>query len=194
MALFQIQQNKISQLKNKQVLERSIQNLIEKNLEIALDIYFLQSEFPTSDDGRIDTIGTNKKNNLEKDKQTELPQNYSIEDHINNANEETKQIFLDLREKITSLDEEVSEVPKSKYIAYKTSTNFVDIVILHNSLKIFLNVQSGQLKDPEYLARDLTKPKPVGHWGNGDYEVRVDKNSDLEKIFNLIQQAYQISI
>ena len=51
-------------------------------------------------------------------------------------------------------------------------------------------MKSGQLKDPEALARDLTKPKPIGHWGNGDYEVKIEKESDLEKVFYLINQSY----
>lgn len=319
MALFKIKQNKIEQLKSNQVLEKNIQNLIENNLEIALDIYFLQSEYSTTDGGRIDTLGIDKngspviieykksssdsvinqacsylfwildhkaefeklvkekltkiydspimtydgtiiengfidwsnpriiciaenfnrndlgtipflttkiellryriyeneilylepenyqkvkisnsdmskKNTYEKEKQSELPKNYSVEDHINNASDDIKQIFSILREKITSLDEEVIEEPKAKYIAYKTSTNFVDVVILHNSLKVFLNIQSGSLNDPDNFARDLTKPKPIGHWGNGDYEIKIEKNSDLEKIFELIRQAYKLSI
>ena len=99
-------------------------------------------------------------------------------------------LFYKLRENITSLDESVIEEPKAKYIAYKTSTNFVDVVIKVSSLKIFLNMKSGQLEDPEGLARDLTKPKPIGHWGNGDYEVKIEKESDLEKVFYLINQSY----
>lgn len=143
---------------------------------------------------RVSTSGIIKRANADKERQVEFPKNYSIDDHINKADEETKQTFLSLREKITSLDEDVIEEPKAKYIAYKTSTNFVDVTILHNSIKIFLNVTSGQLKDPDNIARDLTKPRPVGHWGNGDYEIKIDKNSDLEKIFELIKQSYSLNI
>ncbi len=55
------------------------------------------------------------------------------------------------------------EDPKAKYIAYKLATNFVDVVILKDSLKLFFNVPSRKLDDPYNIARDLTKPKRIGH-------------------------------
>jgi predicted transport protein len=55
--------------------------------------------------------------------------------------------------------------PKKYYIAYKLSIGFADIEIRINDTKIFLNIPSGELNDAKKLARDLTKSKPVGHWG-----------------------------
>jgi len=118
---------------------------------------------------------------------------YSIEDHLKKTKKEIQEIFNVLREKIISLDKNIIEEPKAKYIAYKLSTNFVDVVMMANSLKIFLNVKSGQLNDPCNFARDLTKPKPVGHWGNGDYEVKLQKKEDIEKVFELIKQSYNLN-
>jgi len=122
-----------------------------------------------------------------------LPKEYSINDHLKRTNKNIKQIFNILREKIISLDKNIIEEPKAKYIAYKLSTNFVDVVILANSLKIFLNMKSGQLKDHYNIARDLTKPKPIGHWGNGDYEVKLSKEEDIDKVFELIKQSYNFN-
>jgi len=92
-----------------------------------------------------------------------------------------------------SLDQNIIEEAKAKYIAYKTSTNFVDIVIKQYGLKIFLNVKSGQLNDPQKLARDLAKPKPIGHWGNGDYEVKVEKTKEADAVYALIKQSYDLN-
>ncbi len=94
------------------------------------------------------------------------------------------------KENISALDESIIEEPKAKYIAYKLTTNFCDIVVLKDSLKIFLNVPSGKLDDPAGLARDLTKPKPIGHWGNGDYEVKLERKEEVEKVAALIKQSY----
>lgn len=116
---------------------------------------------------------------------------HSVEDHLAIASPEIRRVFESLKEKIVALDEAIIEEPKKKYIAYKLSTNFVDIVVLRDSLKLFLNLPSGKLQDPHGLARDLTKPRIVGHWGNGDYEVRLDAKSDIEKGFNLVKQSYQ---
>lgn len=128
-----------------------------------------------------------------KGKEEILQKQYSIDNHLIKANKETKSLFLKLREKIMSLDENIIEEPKAKYIAYKTSTNFTDIVILHDSLKIFLNIKSGKLKDLKGISRDLTKPKPVGHWGNGDYEAKLKKENELEIIFDLIRQSFNFN-
>ncbi len=142
---------------------------------------------------KISMSGITKKAKKQKEKQKIFQKTYSINDHINKASKKTGSLFYKLRENITSLDESIIEEPKAKYIAYKTSTNFVDVVIKVSSLKIFLNMKSGQLEDPEGLARDLTKPKPIGHWGNGDYEVKIEKESDLEKVFYLIKQSYNFN-
>lgn len=122
-----------------------------------------------------------------------LPKQYSIDDHLNKTVEKIRRLFALLREKIISLDQNIIEEPKSKYIAYKLSTNFVDVVVLTNSLKIFVNVKSGQLNDHYNIARDLTKPKPIGHWGNGDYEIKLQKEENVNKVFEIIKQSYNLN-
>ena len=68
------------------------------------------------------------------------------------------------------------------------------MVILRKELiNRFLNVKSGQITDPQELARDLTKPKPIGHWGNGDYEVKLGNPKELEPVFLLIKQSYDLN-
>jgi predicted transport protein len=91
---------------------------------------------------------------------------------------------------ITGLDDSITEEAKSKYIAYKLTTNFVDVVIKKNSIKVFLNMPSGKLNDPYNIARDMEKPKKIGHWGNGDYEVIIENKEELAKLFELIKQSY----
>jgi predicted transport protein len=141
---------------------------------------------------KISTSGIIKKGKASKNKEV-LQKVYSIEDHIDGKNTETIKLFQDLRERILSLDQSIIEEAKAKYIAYKTSTNFVDVVVKQYGLKIFLNVKSGQISDPQELARDLTKPKPIGHWGNGDYEVKLGNPKELEAVFLLIKQSYNLN-
>ena len=142
---------------------------------------------------RISTSGMIKKSKQGKEKMERLQKTYSIDDHLSRIDKQTVNLFQTLREKILSLDENIIEEAKAKYIAYKTSTNFTDIVVKQYGLKIFLNVKSGQLNDPQSLARDLTKPKMIGHWGNGDYEVKLEKESEIEAIFALIKQSYDLN-
>ena len=126
-----------------------------------------------------------------KDKETtRLQKEYTIDMHLKIASKQIKELFMRLKEMISGLDEAIIEEAKAKYIAYKLTTNFVDIVIQKNAIKAFLNVPSGKLNDPYGIARDLTKPKPIGHWGNGDYEVIVKNEDELNKLFELIKQSY----
>lgn len=117
---------------------------------------------------------------------------YTLEDHIEKGSEESKKLFSLLRDKILSLGEDVKEYPQKYYIAYKTTTNFVDIEIQRQNLKIWLNVKSGFIQDPRNIADDMTNP-PRGHRGNGDYEFKFSNLADLPYLFGLIEQSYRIS-
>lgn len=142
---------------------------------------------------RIFTSGIIKKTKQGKEKIERLQKTYSIDDHLSGIDKQTVNLFQALREKILSLDENIIEEPKAKYIAYKMSTNFTDVHLQQSRVKIYLNVKSGQLNDPCNIARDLTKPKMIGHWGNGDYEVKLENESDLEAVFALIKQSYDLN-
>jgi predicted transport protein len=155
------------------------------------DIFYLEPE--NYQKIKISTSTIIKKGKAQKIKDMQLQKVYSIDDHLSGKNKEIIKLFKDLRERILSLDQNIIEQAKSKYIAYKTSTNFVDIVVKQYGLKIFLNVKSGQLNDPQKLARDLTKPKPIGHWGNGDYEVKVEKAKEADAVYSLIKQSYDLN-
>ncbi len=130
------------------------------------------------------------KSKKEKETLPKLQKHYNLDSHLRVAPKEIKELFMQLKEMITSLDEAIVEEAKAKYIAYKLTTNFVDIVIQKNAIKAFLNVPSGKLSDSFGIARDLTKPKAIGHWGNGDYEVLVKNKEELIKLFELIKQSY----
>ncbi len=116
---------------------------------------------------------------------------HTVEDHLKMASSHTRELFAMVKEKISALDESIIEEPKAHYIAYKLTTNFVDIVVQRDSLRISLNIPSGRLNDPTGIARDLTKPKPVGHLGNGDYDVKLERNEDIDAVMALIKQSYE---
>jgi predicted transport protein len=126
----------------------------------------------------------------EKQKREFKDIHYTLDFHLKSAGPKIQEIFSTLKEKISALDESIIEEAKAKYIAYKLTTNFCDVVVQHDALKIFLNIPSGALDNPEGLARDLTKPKFIGHWGNGDYEVKIERVEDVDKVMELIKQSY----
>lgn len=126
-----------------------------------------------------------------KGESIEKKDQHTLEDHLKKADAVPKKIFEALNEKIVALDSSIRVEPKGHYIAYKLTTNFADIVVMKTGLKIFLNVPSGKLKDPPRIARDLTKPQKIGHWGNGDYEVKLEEEDKINQVFELIKQSYE---
>lgn len=49
-----------------------------------------------------------------------------------------------------------------------------------------VNVKNGLLDDAKKIARDISN---IGHWGNGDYEIKINSDKDLEYIMSLVKQA-----
>ena len=61
-----------------------------------------------------------------------------------------------------------------------------------SEIRITLNVKTGQLNDPQNITTDFTKPKK-GHWGNGDYEVKLEDDKELDAVFELVKQSYDLN-
>ena len=84
-------------------------------------------------------------------------------------------------------EDDIEIKPKKMEIGFrKDSKVFADICILKNSLKMWINLKKGKLDDPKQLAEDVSEK---GHWGNGDYQIQVETDKDLEYIMSLIKQA-----
>lgn len=79
-------------------------------------------------------------------------------------------IFKDLQKRILNIDSSVREEYTKLYIAYKSTTNFADIVPQKSKLRISLNMPFGEINDPMNLCKDVSN---VGRWGNGDVEVNL---------------------
>jgi len=110
---------------------------------------------------------------------------YTEDEHLDKGTEETKELYEALKSAILNLDD-LEFKPKKKYIAFVSGSNVVDIHIQKNALKIWLNLQQGELDDPKMITRDVSS---VGHWGNGDYEIIMRTDEDLEYILSLIKQS-----
>jgi predicted transport protein len=110
---------------------------------------------------------------------------YSEEEHLEKATEETKELYERVKSSILNLDS-LEIKPKKFYVAFVSSSNVVDVHVQKNGLKLWLNIQKGQLDDPKGMARDVSS---VGHWGNGDYEIQIKTDEDIEYMMSLIKQS-----
>jgi len=111
---------------------------------------------------------------------------YTEQDHIDKASETTSELYEKFKNAILNLADGIEVIPKKHYIAFKKGSNITDISILKKSLKIFINAKTGQLDDPKKIAQDVSS---IGHWGNGDYQVQIENDNDMEYIMSLIKQA-----
>jgi len=97
-------------------------------------------------------------------------------------------LFQELRKRILNLDASVTEEILKIYIAYKTDTNFVDVVPLKSRLNLTLNVKFGDIQDPKGLCKDVTGNNK---WGNGDVEVRLTSVDQLDDVMALVKQSFE---
>ena len=112
-------------------------------------------------------------------------QKYTIDSYDMNAF--TKLLFDMIDRRICNLSPDVKREFKKLYIAYKLDTNFVDIVVQKQRLRISLNMKFSEVHDPKGLCRDVTD---IGKWGNGDVEVFLEHTSEIDDVMELIEQAY----
>lgn len=100
---------------------------------------------------------------------------------------EIKDFLETIKKRILNLDASVREEVKKKYIAYKTTRNFVCIVLRKSRLVLTLNMSFEEIKDPKGLCRDISK---VGHWSPGDVEVSFSSLDQIDDVMFLVQQAF----
>jgi uncharacterized protein with ParB-like and HNH nuclease domain/predicted transport protein len=113
-------------------------------------------------------------------------QKYTIDFYDINAF--TKTLFDMLDRRICNLSPAVNREFKKLYIAYKLDTNFVDIVVQKQRLRISLNMKFSEIHDPKGICRDITG---LGRWGNGDVEVFFEHTSEIDDVMDLIEQSYK---
>jgi hypothetical protein len=114
---------------------------------------------------------------------------YTEDYHLNTKNlkDDIKEIYFNLKERILKIGE-VDVIPRKLYICFSRRTNFVDVEIRNKDVKIYINLKIGELDDPKNITKDLSNQ---GHWGNGDYEIRLYPDTDLDYVMFLINQSYK---
>ncbi len=98
------------------------------------------------------------------------------------------ELFNQLRKRILSLDSSITEEILKLYIAFKSATNFVDIVPQKSRLRLSLNMKFNEIDDPKGLCKDVTG---LGRWGNGDVEVGLSSVEQIDDVMYLIKQSFE---
>lgn len=111
---------------------------------------------------------------------------YTEEDHFKNGSDFTVELYEKFKSSILNLADNIEIIPQKFYIAFKKGSNISDIEIQKKGLKIFINAKKGSLNDPKELVKDVSN---IGHRGNGDYQIHIENDNDLEYIMSLIKQV-----
>ena len=111
---------------------------------------------------------------------------YTEDEHIDSTTEEIAELYKRFRDAILNLTDDIEIKPTKLYIAFKKDTNLVDIAIQKKALKIWINARLGTIDDAKCISKDVSN---IGHFGNGDYEIQVNTDKELEYIMSLIKQT-----
>jgi len=110
---------------------------------------------------------------------------YSEQEHLENVSEEIKELYEKFKNVIQNLDN-LEIKPKKKYIAFVAGRNVIDILPQKKALKMWINMSIGELDDSKGITRDVST---TGHWGNGDFEIQIKDDENLEYILSLVKQS-----
>jgi len=113
---------------------------------------------------------------------------YTEDDHLKSCEKNILSLYEELKNQIIDLDSKIETIPKKKYIAFKASSNFTDVLPQKNKIKLWLNMPKGKLSDHYNLTRDVSN---IGHWGNGDYEISINSSKNFADLMSLIKQSYE---
>lgn len=128
----------------------------------------------------VSELGTDKK-------EDNLAPVYSLDSY--ELNDINRTLFELLDKRIMNLSPDVKREFKKMYIAYKMDTNFVDVIIQKQRLRLSLNMKFSEIYDPNHMCRDIAK---YGHWGNGDVELYFEHATDIDQVMELVEQAYRL--
>ncbi|MCM3624321.1 DUF262 and DUF1524 domain-containing protein [Brevibacillus borstelensis] len=152
---------------------------ITKRARLLADQALLVWEYPLLSD---DVLSKYRKKGSEGESVT-----YTLADHPD-LQGAMLTLFEELSKRICNLDSSVRMEFKKLYIAFKTTTNFVDIVPQKSKLRLSLNMAFHEINDPQGICKDVSN---VGRWGNGDVEVGVSNVNEIEYAMFLIKQSFE---
>ena len=105
------------------------------------------------------------------------------------STEKIKELYFKYKETIVETFDGTEVRFTKGYIVFQYGSNhYLDVYLGKDSITMWLNMKKGSLDDSKNIFRDVSK---IGHWGNGDYEVKVSDESNFEYILSCIRQSYE---
>ena len=116
----------------------------------------------------------------------------TVSEYMSQANQGLIDLFESLKAFLIAMGDDVQIKTLKFYFAFKRFKNFacVEIHPQTSQLVIFVKVNPDSIELEQGFTRDV---RAIGHYGTGDLEIRIGKNSDLEKAKPLLIQSYEAS-
>ena len=111
---------------------------------------------------------------------------YSL-DSYEYLNDFTNSLYICLNKRVMNISPDIKKEYKKLYIAYKSETNFLDIVVQKSKLRLSINMKYSEVLDPKSICKDV---KDLGRWGNGEIEIAFENISQIDDIMNIVEQSY----
>jgi predicted transport protein len=112
---------------------------------------------------------------------------YSEEAHLEGTDENIRSLYQELKNNILLFDNNIQVKPKKLYIAFFLHSTFIYIIIRKSRIDLILNLKKGSLNDTKNIAIDISN---IGHWGNGDYLVKMTDAANMGYVTSLIRQSF----
>lgn len=111
---------------------------------------------------------------------------FTEEDYFNDKTKEAIELYNNLKECIISDFEDVETVITQMYISFKINKKIIaSVVFLKKDLNSYINAK--RLNDYKGLTEDVSNK---GHWGVGDYKIRLKSDDDFDYFLELFKQSY----
>ncbi len=99
-----------------------------------------------------------------------------------------REVLASTEDYILSLGDDVLRKELKLYVAFKRLKNFATVVLQKNKMLLYLHLNPDHLQLLPPNGRDV---RSCGHWGTGDLELSLSSMEDLERVKDLVRQAYE---
>ncbi|RAL55123.1 hypothetical protein BLM37_04540 [Candidatus Gracilibacteria bacterium GN02-873] len=114
---------------------------------------------------------------------------YNEEYHLSGKPHIISGLYKDIENFILDLDSNFDIEYKKFYIAFRINRKtFFDIEPYQNFLRLYINLKKGEFSESGFFEDVSNK----GHYGNGDYAVKIHNMEQLMKIKLYLEEAYTI--
>lgn len=116
---------------------------------------------------------------------------YDEDYHLSRATKITKDLYIELKNRLEDLNLDLIQSYTKNYIVYKKDAkhNIFSLWLKKDWIEVCLHLKQGKLIDNENLTYDISNRQ----WTNCQYAFKFSKNIDMDYAVDLIKQAYKKS-